>query len=117
MKAMRLMLNQASPEDYVVATGQTHTVREFCEVAFRAAGYSLDWIGSGLDERGLDSKTGKALVTVNKAFYRSAEVDLLIGNPAKARARLGWKPEVDFDGLVGMMVENDLKEVADVSPR
>ena len=117
VKAMRLMLNQASPEDYVVATGQTHTVREFCEVAFRAAGYSLEWRGSGLDERGLDSKTGEALVTVNKAFYRPAEVDLLIGNPAKARARLGWKPEVTFEGLVTMMVENDLEEVANVAPR
>ena len=111
VKAMHLMLSKEKPDDYVVATGVTHTVREFCNHAFAAAGISIAWEGKGHDEKGRDCKTGKVLVEVNKAFYRPAEVDLLIGDPSKARQVLGWRPEISFEQLAAMMVESDLKDV------
>jgi GDPmannose 4,6-dehydratase len=108
VRAMQLMLNQSHPDDYVVSTGVTHSVREFCDLAFKVAGYSIEWQGEGEHEKGIDKKSGKVLVCVNERWYRPAEVDFLIGNPAKAKRTLGWKPEVDFQGLVTMMVEADL---------
>ncbi|MDC7126406.1 MAG: GDP-mannose 4,6-dehydratase [Spirochaetales bacterium] len=109
VKAMHLMLQQENPDDYVVSTGETHKVREFCELAFKAADIDLHWDGKGLDEVGIDKKTGKKVLYVNEKFYRPAEVDLLIGDPKKASTKLGWKPDCTFESLVEMMVKKDLE--------
>jgi GDPmannose 4,6-dehydratase len=111
VKAMWLMLQQEEPDDYVIATGETRTVREFAEAAFKCAGVEIEWKGSGIDEVGVDAGTGKARVRVNPAFFRPAEVYLLLGNPAKAESKLGWKREVSFEELVRRMVENDVELV------
>lgn len=110
--AMWLMLQQDHPDDYVIATNETRTVREFTEAAFRYAGIEIEWRGSGVDETGFDKATGKLLVKVNPKFFRPAEVDLLLGNPEKAEKELGWKRRISFDELVKRMVENDLALVA-----
>lgn len=106
--AMWLMLQQEQPDDYVVASGETRTVRDFCHAAFKHAGFSLTWEGEGLEERGIDAATGKTLVKVNPAFFRPAEVELLLGCPRKAEEKLGWKRQISFDDLVRRMVENDM---------
>ncbi len=106
--AMWLMLQQEKADDYCIATNETRTVREFVETAFSKAGMEVEWSGSGLDETGKDKASGKVVVKVNKDFFRPAEVDILIGNPAKAEKELGWKRNVTFDGLVERMVKNDL---------
>jgi GDPmannose 4,6-dehydratase len=107
---MWLMLQQDKPDDYVLATGVTHTVREFVELAFEAAGHSITWSGSGVDEIGTD-ETGRVVLRVNPKFYRPAEVDLLVGNPTKARTVLGWIPRVSFPNLVSRMVKSDQEKV------
>jgi GDPmannose 4,6-dehydratase len=109
VEAMWLMLQQEKPDDYVVATGETHSVREFTELAFREAGIDIEWEGEGVNEIGRDSDSGKVLVEVDPMFYRPTEVDLLIGDPSKAREKLGWKTKVSFEELVRMMVKNDMK--------
>jgi GDPmannose 4,6-dehydratase len=109
VEAMWLMLQQDKPDDYVVATGETHSVREFTELAFREAGIDIEWEGEGVNEIGRDADSGKVLVEVDPMFYRPTEVDLLIGDPSKARERLGWKTKVSFEELVRMMVKNDMK--------
>ncbi|MDR1220008.1 MAG: GDP-mannose 4,6-dehydratase [Treponema sp.] len=109
VRAMWLMLQQDEPGDYVIATGETRTVREFAETAFRCAGVEIEWKGSGVDEVGVDKKTGGVRVSVNPAFFRPAEVDVLLGSPAKAEAALGWRREVSFDEMVKRMVENDME--------
>ncbi|MBR2459604.1 MAG: GDP-mannose 4,6-dehydratase [Clostridia bacterium] len=109
--AMWLMLQQDKPDDYVVATNETRTVREFVDIAFRTLGIELKWQGKGKDEIGIDSVTGKVLVKVNPAFYRPAEVDVLLGDPSKAERELGWKRNIPFAELVERMVKNDLKLV------
>jgi GDPmannose 4,6-dehydratase len=101
------MLQQDVPNDFVLATGETHTVREFVELAFKAAGHSITWCGSGVDEIGMD-ETGRVVVRVDSKFYRPAEVDLLVGNPTKANTQLGWKPNISFQELVQRMVKNDI---------
>ena len=111
VRAMWLMLQADKPDDYVVATNETRTVREFCEIAFKELGIELEFRGEGVDEIGVDKKTGKTLVKVNPKFFRPAEVDLLIGNPEKAEKVLGWKREIDFAELVKRMVRNDLEIV------
>ncbi len=111
VEAMWLMLQQDSPDDYVIATGQTHTVREFVEAAFAHIGISLEWEGEGVAERGLNKKTGEVLVEVSPEFFRPAEVDVLCGDASKARKKLGWQPRVTFEELVGLMVEADLRRV------
>ncbi len=111
VEAMWLMLQQDSPDDYVIATGQTHTVREFVEAAFAYIGISLEWEGEGVAERGLNKKTGEVLVEVSPEFFRPAEVDVLCGDASKARKKLGWQPRVTFEELVGLMVEADLRRV------
>jgi GDPmannose 4,6-dehydratase len=108
VKAMWLMLQQETADDYVIATNKTRTVREFVETAFKHAGIDLVWSGSGVEERGKDPSTGKTIVQVNPKFFRPAEVDILLGNPAKAEKNLGWKREISFEELVKRMVENDL---------
>lgn len=109
VEGMRLMLQQDEADDYVLATGETHTIREFAEEAFRYIGADIKWSGEGAETKGTDVKTGKIMLEVSPEFYRPAEVDLLIGNPAKAKEKLGWEPKVRFPELVRMMVEWDLK--------
>lgn len=111
VRAMWLMLQQDTPDDYVVATGETRTVREFAECAFRAVGIELEWQGEGVDTVGINKANGKTVVKVNRKFYRPAEVELLLGNPAKAEQKLGWKREISFDELVTRMAQNDLELV------
>ncbi|MBE5894352.1 MAG: GDP-mannose 4,6-dehydratase [Lachnospiraceae bacterium] len=116
VRAMWLMLQQDAPDDYVVATGETRTVREFVQIAFAKAGIEIEFSGAGVDEIGKDKATGKVLVKVNPKFFRPAEVELLIGSPKKAEEKLGWKREISFDEMVERMVKNDLelceKEIA-----
>jgi GDPmannose 4,6-dehydratase len=109
--AMWRMLQQETPEDYVIATGEMHSVREFIELSFEHVGTRIDWKGKGVDETGINAATGKTLVRIDPQYYRPAEVEQLLGNPAKARAKLGWEPKVKFKELVGMMVESDLKGI------
>ncbi|HOJ78363.1 MAG TPA: GDP-mannose 4,6-dehydratase [Bacillota bacterium] len=111
VEAMWRILQQPEPDDYVIATGMTHTVREFVELAFAEAGIDLVWEGTGVAERGIDQQTGKELVVVDLRYFRPTEVDLLLGDYSKAQQRLGWKPTVTFPELVKMMVEHDLKLV------
>ncbi len=114
IECMWLMLQQPEPEDYVIATGENHSVREFVTLAFRYAGIELRWEGSGIDEKGIDTKTGRTLVAVDPRFFRPAEVEQLLGDPTKARTRLGWNPQkTSFSDLVRIMVENDLTKVRD----
>lgn len=112
VKAMWLMLQQDEPDDYVVATNETRTVREFVETAFRHAGIEVEFSGTGVDEVGIDKATGKVVVKVNPDFFRPAEVELLIGNPEKAETKLGWVRDIPFAELVERMVKNDLELVA-----
>jgi len=112
---MWLMLQKDTPGDYVLATNETHTVREFVEAAFACLGIDIRWEGEGVNEKGYDARTGKLLVDVNPEFYRPAEVEFLWGNPTKAETELGWKRETDFKGLVSMMMDADMKEIAGMS--
>ena len=109
VEGMWRILQADKPCDYVLATNETHTVREFCELAFAAAGMKLRWEGSGVDEKGYDAGTGKLLVDVDPKFFRPAEVELLWGDSTKAEKELGWKRKVDFPSLVKMMVDADRK--------
>ena len=104
-----LILQQDKPEDFVLATGETHTVREFVEAAFAEVGIKLEWRGAGVDEKGYDATTGKLLVDVNPKYFRPAEVDLLLGDPSKAQRVLGWQRKVSFRELVKIMIDADLK--------
>ena len=115
VKGMWMMLQQDTPGDYVLATNETHTVREFVEAAFQELGISIRWEGTGVNEKGYDAESGRLLVDVNPEFYRPAEVEFLWGNAAKAEKELGWKRNVDFHGLVAMMMDADLKEIAGLS--
>jgi GDPmannose 4,6-dehydratase len=108
VEAMWLMLQQAEPDDYVVATGETHSVREFAEKVFERLGMSLEWRGSGVHEKGIDAGTGNIVIEVDPKYFRPAEVDLLLGDPSKAKRNLDWEPKVGFDALVEMMVDEDL---------
>jgi GDPmannose 4,6-dehydratase len=109
VEMMWLMLQQPEADDYVAATGETHTVREFIEKAAPFAGYEIAWEGHGDSEIGRDRKSGKVIVEVDPKFYRPAEVELLLGNPAKAMKKLGWKPKVKFEELVQIMMKADLE--------
>lgn len=109
VRAMWLMLQQDQPDDYVVATGETRTVREFVQVAFSKVGIDIEFEGTGVDEVGKDKATGKVLVKVNPQFFRPAEVELLIGSPKKAEEKLGWKREISFDEMVERMIKKDLE--------
>ena len=104
-----LILQQEKPDDFVLATGETHTVREFVEAAFEEVGVNIVWKGAGVEEKGYCAKTGKLLVDVNPKYFRPAEVDLLLGDPSKAQHLLGWQRKVSFRELVKIMVEADLK--------
>lgn len=111
VRAMWLMLQQDAPDDYVIATNETRTVREFAETAFSYVGIDIEWQGTGTEEIGINKANGKTVVKINPDFYRPAEVDFLLGNPEKAERELGWKREISFADLVKGMVENDLKLV------
>jgi GDPmannose 4,6-dehydratase len=111
VEGMWRMLQAEKADDYVLATSRTITVRAFVEMAAKAAGFDLEWVGKEINERGCDRRSGRELVKINPQFYRAAEVDLLIGNPEKARDKLGWAPKTSLEELVIMMVEADLRRV------
>ena len=111
-EAMYLMLQQDNPIDLVIATGETHTIKEFAEKAFGYAGYEIEWDGEGKDEKGIDKKTGKILIEVDPKYFRPTEVDVLIGDPSKAKELIGWEPGVKFDELVEIMVKTDIDKLA-----
>ena len=110
VEAMYLMLQQEEPDDYVVATGETHTVREFVERSFLELGMKIEWRGEGLNEEGVDADTGDVLVRIDPRYFRATEVDLLLGDPTKAREKLGWVTKVDFQELISLMVKHDYRE-------
>lgn len=112
VECMWLILQNSTPEDFVIATGETRTVREFCTLAFKYAGIELCWKGEGINEIGIDTKTGKTVVDVSAEFFRPAEVDLLLGDPSKAKELLGWNPrKTSFDELVKIMVSHDTEKI------
>ena len=110
VEGMWKILQHDKPEDFVLATGETHTVREFVETAFNEVGIKIEWHGEGVDEKGFCSKTGKILVDVNEKFFRPAEVELLLGDPSKAENILNWKRKISFTELVNIMIVSDLKQ-------
>lgn len=112
VRAMWLMLQQEKPDDYVIATNETRTVREFVETAFSHIGITIEWEGQGVDEVGINKGTGKVVIKINPQFFRPAEVDVLLGNPAKAENKLGWKREIPFTELVTRMVDHDMELVS-----
>ena len=114
VECMWLILQQPKPDDYVIATGEQHTVREFCQLAFERAGIRLRWEGEGADEKGIDEDTGRVLVEVSPDFYRPTDVVNLLGDPSKARTELGWDPskKTSFRELVNLMVDADMAKVA-----
>ncbi len=109
VEAMWMMLQYKKPDDYVIATGETHSVREFLEYTGRLLGYKIQWQGSGLQEKGVDVKTGKLLVEIDPYYYRPTEVDLLLGDASKAKQILGWEPKIKFEGLIRLMVEAEFE--------
>lgn len=109
VKMMWMMLQQETPDDYVVATGEMHTVREFIEKAFERVGRIIEWQGKGVDEVGIDTTTGKVVMRIDLRYFRPAEVEQLLGDPTKAKKQLGWVPEVKFADLVNIMVDGDLR--------
>jgi GDPmannose 4,6-dehydratase len=111
-EGMWKMLQLDAPEDFVLATGETHTVREFAEIAFRELGVYIRWEGNGADEKGIDTGTGKTVIAVDPTYYRPTEVDLLIGDATKAKQKLGWIPKTKFEDLVVMMVKADYEKIS-----
>ena len=109
VEAMWLMLQQEKPDTYVVSTGETHPIRDFVQLSGKYASCDIEWKGEGVNETGIDKKTGKTVVKVNPKFFRPAEVELLIGDPSKAQKVLGWKRKVSYEGLCQMMVEKDIE--------
>ena len=114
VEGMWRMLQQEKPGDYVLATNETHTVREFTELAFAEVGIELKWVGKGVEEKGYDRKTGYLLVDINPKYFRPTEVEILWGDSSKAERELGWKRRMDFRGLVHEMVAADMKEIAGI---
>lgn len=113
VECMWMILQQPEADDYVIATGEQHSVREFATLAFERAGIRLRWEGEGIDEKGIDSSTGRTLVEVDPRFFRPAEVETLLGNPQKARRKLGWNPrKTSFEELVRIMVDADIRSLA-----
>ena len=117
VEGMWRILQQEKPGDYVLATNETHTVREFVELAFKEVGIEIAWKGAGVSEKGYDKETGRILVDVNPRYFRPAEVEFLWGDPSKAEKELGWKRKVDFRGLVAMMVDADMKQIAGIGSK
>jgi GDPmannose 4,6-dehydratase len=117
VRGMWLMMQQSEPDDYVLATGETHSVRAFVEKAFHRVGVDLEWKGEGVDERGINAADGRVLVEVDPRYFRPTEVDLLIGDPTKAHEKLGWRHEVKLDELIAEMMRADLKIMARAVPQ
>ena len=112
VKSMWLMLQHSKPDDFVIASGEQHSVREFVELAFKIISIKIKWIGNGVNEKGVNEKTGETLVEIDPKYYRPTEVDALLGDPAKAKKELGWNPkETSFEKLVEIMVKHDIKLV------
>ena len=111
VEGMWRMLQQDEPDDYVMATGENHTIREFTELAFQELDIAIDWKGNGLDEKGFDTKTGDQIIGIDEKYYRPTEVDQLLGDASKAKTELGWKPKTSFEELVKLMVQSDWKKV------
>lgn len=109
VEGMHAILQTDKPDDFVLATGETHSVRELVELAFAEVGRSIQWRGQGIDKTGIDRKSGKTVVQIDPAYFRPTEVDILIGDASKARAKLGWKPKTSFANLVKDMVPADLE--------
>jgi len=106
------MLQYDAPEDFVIATGEQYSIRDFCERAFRHAGIEISWQGSGLEEKGIDQATGRVLIDVDPRFFRPTDVETLLGDPTKARTLLGWNPrKTSFDELVRLMMASDMELV------
>jgi len=108
VEGMWLMLQQEQPDDYVLATGEQHSVREFIELAFKCVDRTVQWKGSGVEEIGFDAQSGEELVRVDSRYFRPTEVDTLLGDPSKARRELGWQAKIGFEELVREMVAADL---------
>jgi GDPmannose 4,6-dehydratase len=117
VEGMWRIVQQPEPDDFVLATGEAHSVREFVELAFSKVGRKIEWRGKGVDEMGIDTATGETLVKIDSRYFRPTEVDLLLGDPSKARRVLGWRHKVSFPELVADMVESDLKVIAQESHR
>jgi GDPmannose 4,6-dehydratase len=117
VEGMWLILQQPKPDDYVLATGECHSVRDFVAAAFGCIDRRVEWCGTSLDERGVDARTGETLVRIDTRYFRPTEVDLLLGDASKAKARLGWQPRTSFDELVHEMVESDMALLAQEPPR
>ncbi len=111
VEAMWLMLQQEKPDCFVVASGEKHSVRDFASIAFDKAGISLEWVGEGVNEKGICKNTGKTIVEVSPEFFRPADVVTLLGNPEKAEKELNWKRKISFEGLVELMLEHDMKQI------
>jgi GDPmannose 4,6-dehydratase len=109
VRAQWLMLQQAEAEDFVIATGEQHSVREFAERAALLLGMRLEWTGKGIEERGIDGKSGRTIVKIDARYFRPTEVETLLGDASKALRKLGWKPEIDFQTLIAEMVKEDLE--------
>ena len=107
-EGMWMIMQQEEPDDYVLATGEKHSVREFAEKAFAHVGRRIEWRGSGVDEKGIDAGSGQLLIAIDPRYFRPTEVDILLGDPSKARQRLGWRHKTSFDDLVKEMVDADL---------
>jgi len=110
-EGMWLMMQQEEPDDFVIATGETHTVREFCEIAFSELDMNIEWHGKDVKEKGIESRTRKTLIEINPRYFRPTEVDLLIGDYTKAKEKLGWQPKVKFEELARMMARKDYEKV------
>lgn len=110
VEGMWRILQQDKPEDFVLATGVTTTIRKFCEMTFKELGMEIEWQGHGVDEKGIDRNTGKVLIEIDPRYFRPAEVDLLLGDASKAKAKLGWQPKYDLEALCREMVKEDLQE-------
>jgi GDPmannose 4,6-dehydratase len=111
VEGMWLMLQQEEPDDYVLATGESHSVRESLEGAFAHIGRRIEWRGSGVEEVGMDAKSNQPLVSIDPRYFRPTEVELLLGDPAKAKRQLGWSHRIGFKELIAEMIESDLKRV------
>jgi GDPmannose 4,6-dehydratase len=110
------MVTQSDPDDYVLATGEAHSVREFAELAFEQIGITIDWVGEGVEERGIDHGSGRALIEIDPKYFRPSEVDTLRGDPSKAERDLGWKANTSFETLVKRMVKSDIEKLDEDGP-
>ena len=108
--AQWLILQQQEPDDYVIATGEQYSVRDFCDIAFSHVGIQIQWQGKGVEERGVNRENNRCIIQIDPRYFRPTEVETLLGDPAKAREKLGWKPEISFKSLVSEMVREDLGE-------